>query len=442
MVSLAGPVVLAEIGWMFMGIVDTIMVGRLGAEALGAVGVASTLFMALALSGFGILLGLEPLISQAFGAGRLEDCHRWLFHGVYLSLLMTPPMMAATWLGIDLLPHWGFHPAVLPLMTPYLRVVAWSVLPLFLYGAFRRYLQSMGIVLPIVFALVSANVVNALANWVLIFGKLGAPALGVEGAAWATCLSRVYMALVLLAAIAAHDARQGVRLVHTPIAPDIARLGRLLRVGGPAAIQLLLEVGVFAAATALAGRLAPIALAAHQIALNVAAFTFMVPLGIGMAGSVRVGHAVGRRDPVGVSRAGWTALALGGSFMSGAALTFLLFPRAILRVFTADHAVIQAGVVLLFVAAVFQLFDGLQGVATGVLRGLGDTRTPMLWNLAGHWALGLPLGYALCFIVGVGVVGLWIGLSAGLIVVGTVLVVTWARRERGLRRILGASSVC
>jgi multidrug resistance protein, MATE family len=432
MLALAGPVVLAEIGWVSMGIVDTLMVGRLSAEAIGAVGIGSHLFLALAVFGIGLLLGLDTLVSQAFGAGRVDECHRWLFHGIWLSAVLTVPLTLLARAGVWSLPFWGLHPDVLVLTVPYLEIISWSVLPLLLYASFRRYLQAMSVVRPIMFALVSANVINAVANWVLVFGNLGAPALGVDGAGWATCISRVYMAAVLLAAILRHDARAGTRLFETPIGLEGWRLARLVRLGFPAAGQVTLEIGVFAAATVLAGRFPPAAVAAHQIALNLASFTFMVPLGVSSAGAVRVGHAIGRRDSAGASRAGWTALVLGTLFMSAASLAFLTMPALLVRAFTPEPAVIATGISLLFVAAIFQLFDGLQGVATGVLRGLGDTKTPMLWNLAGHWALGLPLGYLLAFSFGWGVLGLWVGLSSGLILVGTVLVVVWARRSRAL----------
>ncbi len=198
--------------------------------------------------------------------------------------------------------------------------------------------------------------------------------------------------------------------------------------GLPAGTQMALECGVFAATTALAGRLEPAALAAHQVALNAASMSFMVPLGISAAGAVRVGQAMGRRDTAAAAQAGWTALLLAAVFMSGAALAFVTFPAAIVRVFTPDATVIAIGVVLLFVAAVFQLFDGLQVVATGVLRGTGDTRTPLLANLVGHWCIGLPVGYALCFVRGWGVVGLWVGLCVGLVAVALTLVWVWATR--------------
>ena len=438
MIALAVPVVVAELGWIAMGIVDIGMVGRLGAEAIGAVGVGSMLFMTLAVFGIGFLLGLDTLVSQAFGAEKLEDCHRWLVHGAALSIVLTMPMTLLARIGAASLHVWGFDPEVLRLTIPYLEVVAWSALPLLLYATFRRYLQSMNVVLPVMFALVSANLINVLANWILIFGHLGAPALGVNGAGWATCISRVYMATVLLATILYRNARDRSGLWSVPLKLDLARMRRLIGLGFPAAVQVTLEVGVFAAVTALAGRLAPASLAAHQVALNVASVTFMVPLGVASAGAVRVGQAVGRRDAAGASQAGWAALLLGVLFMGCAALVFLALPEPILRLFTSEPAVVATGVSLLWIAAGFQLFDGVQGVATGLLRGLGDTRTPMLWNLAGHWCLGLPMGYVLCFVVGWGVIGLWVGLSAGLILVGLALLETWVRRARDLPAALGA----
>ncbi|MBQ01410.1 MAG: MATE family efflux transporter [Acidobacteria bacterium] len=430
MVRLAVPVVVAELGWIAMGVVDVAMVGRLGPEAIGAVGVGSVLFFAVVVFGIGALLGLDPLIAQAHGAGRLDECHRWLFHGVWLGLMLSVPLTLVTAAVIATLDRWGLDPGVQRLAGPYFSKILWSILPLLFYTAFRRYLQAVGMATPVMMALVSANLINVLANWLLVFGNLGAPRLGVDGAAWATCLSRVYLALFLALAILRHDRRHRTGLWHVPRRLELDRLRRLAVLGLPAAIQVSLEVGVFAVVTALAGRFEPATLAGHQIVLNVASVTFMVPLGVGSAGAVRVGHAVGRLDAPGARHAGWAALLLGGGFMSCAAVVFVLAPRAILELFTADPAVTRVGVSLLLVAAVFQLFDGLQGVATGVLRGFGDTRTPMLWNLAGHWFVGLPVGYVLCFWMGWGVSGLWVGLCTGLILVGIVLVAAWWTRAR------------
>jgi len=432
MLALAAPVVLAELGWVTMGIVDTLMVGRLGAHAIGAVGLASMLFFAVAVFAMGLLLGLDPLVAQAFGARRLDECHRWLVDGVWLSILVAVPTVALLYWVRATLDVWGFPDDVLLLVRPYLGILNWSLPPLLLYVAFRRYLQAMNLVRPVMMALVSANVVNAAFNWILIFGHFGAPALGVSGSAIATLLARIFMALFLLVAIVLHEARMRPRLRDTPMGIDPSRLRRLFALGLPAAGQMVFEVGVFSAATALAGRVSADALAAHQIALNMAAFTFMVPFGIASAAAVRVGQAVGRRDPRGAMRAGWTALVIGVGFMACSAAVFLLFPGVLMRAFTSDRAVVEIGVALLFVAAIFQLFDGLQGVLTGALRGASDTRTAMLWNLVGHWLVGLPLGYLLCFNRGYGVVGLWWGLSAGLVICGVALLIVWAHQSTRL----------
>lgn len=427
MLALATPVVMAELGWVTMGIVDTIMVGGLGPDAIGAVGLSSMLFVAVAVFAMGLLLGLDPLVAQAFGARRLDECHRWLVAGVWLGLLVTPPMLAVLFAIRASLPAWGLPPGVLALSRPYLAILTWSLPPLLLYVAFRRYLQAMNLVRPVMFALVAANIVNACANWVLVYGHLGAPRMGVPGSAVATVASRILMAGWLLIVLVRHEAHVSPRLSDTPMGLNLSRVRQLFALGFPAAVQHALEVGVFAAATALVGRVSVTALAAHQIALNLASFTFMVPFGVSSAAAVRVGQAVGRGDPRGAASAGWTAIAIGVTFMSAAAAVFFVMPRLLIRAFTTDGEVIELGVSLLFVAAVFQLFDGFQGVTTGILRGLSNTRTAMLWNLAGHWLVGLPLGYLLCFRWGFGVVGLWWGLSTGLIICAIGLLRVWIK---------------
>src|SRR5580692_697395 len=435
MVRLALPLVFAELGWMAMGVEDTMFVGRVSAQAIGAVGLGTMMFYGIGIFASGLLLGLDTLVSQSFGAGDLDDCRHSLISGVWLSLFLIPIVMGLIWALIPLLSAWGIDPAVMSMTQPYLRVLNWSAPSLILFFGFRRYLQAINIVRPIMITLLTANLVNIFCNWIFVFGNLGAPRLGAEGSALATLGSRIYMAAALGAIIWRNDPR----LPHVTWKPDFRRIKELLRLGMPAAAQMGLETGVFAVVTVLIGKLGATALAGHQIALQTISMTFMMPLGISSAAAVRVGHAIGRGDHEGMARAGWTALGLGAAVMSCAALALLVFPYWIARLFTPEADVIAAGVVLLRIAAFFQLFDGLQVVATGALRGAGDTRTPMLCHFTGYWVIGLPLGWWLCFkrvassqqpVARMGAPGLWIGLSVGLVVIGIVLVEVWRRRSQ------------
>jgi multidrug resistance protein, MATE family len=430
MFAMAAPLVLTELGWMAMGIVDTMFVGRVSAEAIGAVSLGTSVFYAIAIFASGLLLGLDTLVSQAFGAGDLEDCHHSLVSGIWLALFLIPGVMGAVWLFVPLMATFGINARVLRDTTPYIRALNWSAPPLLLFFCLRRYLQSTGIVRPVLVTLITANLVNAAGNWIFVYGNLGAPRLGAEGSGWSTCFSRVYMLAALVYIIWRRD-HQAFRVNWRP---DFRRIAQLLTLGLPAAGQIGLETSVFATVTIMIGRLSPDMLAGHQIALTVVSTTFMMPLGISSAAAVRVGHAIGRRDPDGASRSGWTALAFGAGVMSAAALALLSFPQAIARLFTPQSGIIAAAAPLLRVAAFFQLFDGLQITATGALRGAGDTRTPMLCHFAGYWILGLPLGAFLCFHESLGAVGLWIGLSVGLIVIGIILLWFWRRTACGFRR--------
>ncbi len=433
-VALAVPVALAELGWMTMTVVDTIMIGPLGPAAIGAIGVGNSAFYSFAIFGMGLLLGLDTLVSQAFGAGNRNDCHRSLSQGVYLALFITAPLMALFAFMPPLFYALGINAQVSRLAGMFVTTLSFSTLPLLLYGAFRRYLQGMGHVRPVMFTLISANIINWFFNWLLIQGHWGLPSLGVVGSALSTCLARLYMALLLGIFIwwFERGIPPGFRNVFRK--PDWIRLQRLIHIGLPAATQILLEIAAFGAAAVLAGRLTPVALATHQIALNCAAVTFMVPLGISSAAAVSVGQAVGRGDPRDARRCGFIAIALACGFMLCSALTFLLIPRWILHVYTNDPGILQIGVGLLALAALFQLFDGTQTVATGALRGIGNTRTPMLVNLGGYWLFGLPIGYVLCFHYGFGVYGLWWGLTLALIVIALILLYSWNRHSNQLLR--------
>ena len=431
MLRLAMPVVLAELGWMSMGIVDTIMVAPLGPAAIGAAGIGNALHIAFAIFGMGLLLGLDTLVSQAYGAGDHRDCHRWLVHGLVLAVLSAGPIMLVCAVVLAAIPALGFHPEVDAAAAGLLRASSlWSTLPLLLYAAVRRYLQGIHAVVPVAFALVTANLVNAAANQLLIYGGLGMPgarrARRRVGDAW---LSRVYMLLVLWLAVRHYDRLRDSGLARRCRAGSRAlRLARLWRLGFPAALADLdrsrrLRAGHGAGRHASTRCRAPRTRSRSTSPRR----PFMVPLGIASAGAVRVGNRVGAGDPQGAARAGWTALALGGVFMSASPCSSSSCRAPSSALFSPGPDVLALGASLLLVAAVFQLFDGLQAVATGVLRGLGETRTADARQpgraLAARAAARLrPLLHAR----DAGVLGLWIGLSTGLIVCGMILTWVWS----------------
>jgi MATE family multidrug resistance protein len=427
MVALAVPVVLSELGWVAMGIVDTIMVGSLGPAAIGAVALGNAVNYTPALFGIGLLLGLDTLVAQAYGRKDHDECHRWLAQGVYLACIITPPLMLLIYLASFGFAPFGITPEVAAPAASYLRILNWGTLPLLLYAGTRRYLQGVGNVRVITLSYATANLINWFGNWVLIYGKLGFPALGVNGSAISTLVARIFMAAALLGFAWRYERKRGHPLFRHWAGPSLARLRELVRLGVPAAGQIVLEVGAWNLATFSAGWLTPVALATHQIALNYASLTYMVPLGISAAAAVSVGHAVGAGDGARARRAGWLALGLGTSFMLLAAVVFLVAPVPLIALYTRDPQVMAVGPGLLGLAAAFQIFDGIQTVSTGALRGLGETRVPMLANLVGYWVLGLPLGLSLCFLLHWGIYGLWIGLLLALFIIAATLLARWQR---------------
>jgi multidrug resistance protein, MATE family len=432
---LALPVVVVQVGLMTMGVVDSIMVGHLSAAALAAVALGNLYFFNLCMFGLGVLMSLDPVVAQAVGAGDDDAIARGMQRGLVLAALLTIPLSLVLFTAGPVFRALGQPADVVPDAVGYVWREIPGVFPLLAYTVFRQSLQAMGAMRAIIGSMVVGNLLNLGLNWVLIFGHLGAPALGVQGSAWATTISRWLMTAALLG-LAWRRLRPHLTASH----PEVRHprpLARMLALGAPIGLQMQLEFGAFAAVLLLMGRLGTVSVAAHQVAINLASLTFMVPLGVSAAGAVLVGRAVGRGDGVGASRASRAALFLGVGFMTLTAVIFLLFPAPLAAVYSRDAGVLAVAATLIPIAGVFQVFDGVQAVASGLLRGLGDTRAPMIVNLLGFWLFGIPVSVYLGLNSPLGAVGLWWGLVVGLAAVAFFLLLRLRRwLRRGVRRVV------
>ncbi|TVP47098.1 MAG: MATE family efflux transporter [Gemmatimonadales bacterium] len=434
-VRLALPVAVVQVGIMAMGVVDTLMVGRVSPEDLAAVALGNLYFFVVVVFGMGLLMALDPLVAQAVGAGDREGAARALQRGTILATVLGVVAGFALVPAAPLFLLARQPLEVIPIAAGY---ALWSIpgtLPFYWFVVLRQTLQGMARIAPIVWTIVAANVLNAGLNWMLIWGNLGAPRLGAVGSAMASSLSRWFMAGMLLVV-----SWQLLRGYLRPVRRGIFRaapMGRMLRLGAPIGAQFQLEFGAFAAIGIFMGWVGTTTMAAHQVAMNLVAFTFMVPVGIAAAAAVRVGQEVGSGNADGARRSAGAALMLGVGFMVVTAALFLLVPSFFGRLYTDDAGVLAVVVLLLPIAGVFQVFDGVQAVAAGVLRGVGDTRAPMWINILGFWVLGIPFSLFLGFGLGWGAAGLWWGLAGGLAAVCVLLVLRVRHRMgRELRRLV------
>jgi MATE family multidrug resistance protein len=434
--KLALPIVAVQLGMMLMGVVDTIMVGHYGSagastRALAAVSQGNLLFWGGMTFAIGIMMGLDPVLSQALGAGDRRGFARGVQRGFVLVPLLT--LVA----GLPLV----FSPQILALLEQPQEVREIAVqyallclpgLPFVLaYSVLRQSLQALERLAPILWTVLIANLLNVFLDWVLIHGKFGMPALGAAGSAVASTACRVWMFGALLALV-----WDGLLPLVRPLeraSLALAPLGRLLRLGSSIGAQNLLEFGSFALVAFAMGWIGTNEQAGHMAAMNLAAVTFMVPLGVGAAASVRVGKAIGRGDASGARLAARTALVIGVGFMCTSAVAFVAFPGFFAALYSEEAAVVAIATTLLPLAGAFQLFDGTQVVALGVLRGAGDTTVPAYVNFLGYWVIGLPVSYVLAFELGVGYTGLWWGLVVGLVVVAAILLLRIKSRFASLQ---------
>jgi MATE family multidrug resistance protein len=413
---LGWPVALGGVGMLGMGAVDTAMVGPLGEQALAALSASNMWVHGLAVFGRGIMMGVDPIVSQAHGRGDSQRIAGAARAVLLLAVLIAIPLWGGYQLAASGLQALGQPAEILPDVALYCRAVALGVPGFMVFWAVRQLMQGVEVMRPATIAIIVANVLNVFLNACFVHGWLGAPALGVVGAGYATAGSSWCMAFMLVWLCRADL----LRLLKQPSQHGIVHHARdIVLMGSPVAVQLGIEIWGFVAAGVMIGWMGTTALAGHAIALLVASISFMVPLGIGSGATTRVGNLLGAGFPW--QRSGWLAIALGGSISTVAAVVFVTLPGPIARLFTPDAAVVGVVVILLPIAATFQVVDGLQVTAQGVLRGIGDVRMPMVFNVLAHWCVGMPTAAVLAFWLDWGVAGVWWGLVAGLSTVGVLV---------------------
>jgi multidrug resistance protein, MATE family len=416
LVAIATPLALAQLASTGMGFVDTVMAGRLGADALAGIALGHVVFHFITLIASALLMSVNPIVAQALGAGRDGAMIAALRHGLLLAFAIAPLAIAAIWWTPPLLLAIGQESAVVALASGYLRAVAWGALPLLLFSAFRAYLEGQGRTRPLMLVAFLGVGANVLANQAFMFGRWGFPALGITGTGVATALVFTLMALAAFGYVAWRD--RGRAALHAArFEWSVAR--EIVALGWPIAVTVGFETGLFALSALLMGRFGAAALGGHQIAIQMASITFMIPLALGVATTARVGRAVGARDVAAARAAAWVGMASAVFVMLLTAALYFFAPHFIVALYLdardpANAATIAFAVAFLGAAAAFQIFDGLQVAALGALRGLKDTRAPMLITMVAYWVVGLGGGILLAYGAGVGPMGLWWGLVLGL----------------------------
>jgi MATE family multidrug resistance protein len=435
--SLSWPMVLTNLAQVAMTATDVMLMGWAGPDMLAAGALGSNLYFAPMIFGLGLITATAPMMATELGRKRhsVRDIRRTVRQGLWISVLVSIPIWLVLWYVEAILVWMGQDAALAREAGIYVHWLQWAVLPFYGYIVLRSFLSALERPRWALVIVVIAVLFNGFAAWCLIFGNLGLPKMGIAGSGLATTLSSILMFVGLAIVVSVEPRFRRYRLFGRFWRSDWPRFRALLRLGLPIAGTLIFEVWIFNAAALLMGLIDAPSLAAHAIAIQIASIAFMVPMGLGQAATVRVGRAFGAGDPPGITRAGWTAYALGVGFMALTALTMVLWPHSLIAGFIevddpANATVVGLAVTFLAFAGLFQIADGAQAVGLGMLRGLHDTRLPMVYAAIGYWGIGLPLGALLAFRFDLAGAGIWIGLSTGLAVVAVLLLGRWLRRER------------
>lgn len=414
-ISLSIPVSVGQLGFVMMGVVDSIMVGHNGAESLAASSLGSGVFILFLVLGLGISYAISPLVSIALGSNN-EELLGDIFRQSLVINLLTGVILSLFVFGFSYaIPYLNQPPEVSKLAQSYIKILGISIIPTMIFQSYKQFIEGFSFMRPAMVIAIVANFVNAFINWLLIYGNWGMPKLGLDGAGYATLASRLFMTTAMIYITANHRRFSSIRLSLLPYSVNKELIKKILSVGVPSGVQYFFEVGAFVSAAYIVGWLGTEQLAAHTIALNISAISYMVTLGLSSAGAIRVGYEVGRKDVIETRKAGFSALIMAVLFMAVSAVILILFRDQLVHIFTSESVVIAVAADLLIVAAFFQIFDGSQAVGIGICRGLTDVTVPTYITFFAYWIVGLPIGYVLGFWANWGVIGVWVGLSLGLI---------------------------
>ncbi|HMN48303.1 MAG TPA: MATE family efflux transporter [Ignavibacteriaceae bacterium] len=412
--SLAYPVMISQLGIIMMGVVDSIMVGRLGPVPLAAASLGNSLVFIILIIGLGSSTVLSPLIAILIGGKRYPEAGVYFRQSLIVNVALAIIMIVIILFGAKFIRYLNQPPEVIEYAIIYMSIVALSALPLMIYQTYKHFIEGLSIMKPAMIIAILANIINIFANWILIFGKLGFPKLGLAGAAWATFASRVFMMIVIMIYVMRNQKFKQFDVTFHFKGINVPLIKKIVSLGLPSGFQSFFEVGAFSFAVVMIGWIGANELAAHQIAINLASISFMVVLGISQASSIRVGNAMGEKQIASVRRAGFTGIFLGASMMFCAGVTFIVLNKFLPTLYIDDKAVIEIASRLIIIAALFQLSDGTQAVGIGILRGLTDIKGPTIITFLAYWVISLPIAYLLGFTFGLGVEGIWVGLLIGL----------------------------
>ena len=412
--KLAYPIIIGQLGFIMMGVVDSLMVGQIGAAPLAAAALGNGFTILIHIIGYGVSMAVTPLVAIAVGAKKFDDCGVYFRQSLLVNTVLSIVLMITTIVCADLIIYFDQPFEVQIQATSYMKILGFSVIPMMLFQTYKQFIEGLSVMVPAMIITLTANIINAFTNWILIFGNLGFPELGLDGAGWATFASRSFMMLAIMGYVMTRSRFKKYDVSFHFKSVNFSVIKKILALGLPSGFQYFFEIGAFSFAVIMVGWLGTNQQAAHQIAINLASISFMAALGISVAGSIRVGNAVGKQNIKEIRRAGFTASLLGAFIMAMAGIIFILFRNFLPTLYIDDNVVISISSSLLIIAALFQISDGTQAVGIGILRGLTDVKIPTAITFIAYWIVGLPTGYLFAFILDLGVQGVWIGLLLGL----------------------------